>query len=229
MKLMDAQLEQAAPGSGLRERIMQRQRQRLVSAFCRFRDEGGGGSVLEVREGDWVRHGPKLMAGDRGARAQARTDAGMGAIVVTCALALRAQRAGGNHFGRSDGRQLLYGDGEFDWVCCDDVLEHAGGFMQQFDLLKEMNRVASKGVFVAATNRRYPIDLSSGLPLLHWLPAPMWHRLTGKAKGEGRHLLTARGLATMASLLPGKHGIAVGHVRLGGPKANLFLMVRKLP
>ncbi|MDO8299206.1 methyltransferase domain-containing protein [Lacisediminimonas sp.] len=212
---MDAQLVQDPHEAGLRERIVQRQRQRLSRAFQSFHAEGGGGSVLAVcgRE----RHrGQPMIAGDAA-----------GPIVVTCALELQVQGDGRSRYRRSDGRHLSYGDGEFDWVCCDDVLEHAGGFMQQFALLKEMSRVAAKGLFVATANRRYPIDLDSGLPLLHWLPTPVWHRLTGQKSGQGRHLLSAGALMTMASLLPGKHVIDIGHVRLAGPKANFFMMIRK--
>ncbi len=217
MKLMDAQLVQDPHEAGLRERLVQRQRQRLSKAFQSFHAEGGGGSVLAVC-GRELQRGEPMIAGNAD---------GVDPVVVTCALDVQAQRDGRSLYGRGDGRLLSYGDGEFDWVCCDGVLEHAGGFMQQFALLKEMNRVAVKGLFVATANRLYPIDLDSGLPLLHWLPTLVWHRLTGQKGGQGRYLLTSGALKTMASLLPGKHVIDIGHVRLAGPKANFFMMIRK--
>lgn len=211
MKLMDAQLERQADATGLRERIRQRQQQRLMAAFEEFRNQGGAGSVLHVAATTPEKRVGSADAGD---------------AVVSCALDLRPDQSGRERYARGDGRQLLYRDGEFDWVVCDGVLERAGDYARQFDLLKEMNRVARKGLFVTAANRRYPFDLQSGLPLLHWLPTTWWHRVAG-AHARGRRLLTAAELVRMASLLPGKHASDVGHVRLAGPKAHLFLMVRK--
>ncbi|WP_161993257.1 methyltransferase domain-containing protein [Lacisediminimonas profundi] len=215
VKMMDAQLEQDRGAHGLRERMAQRQRSRLFTAFHEFHKAGGGGSVLNV-----------------GARGLGRSESMVinldpGEVVVSSALEIHPDASGRNRYARDDGRHLLYGDGEFDWVCCDGVLEHAGSFMQQFKLLKDMNRVARKGLFVTAANRGYPLDLETGLPLLHWLPAPLWHRLSGQQRGHGRHLLTSAALLRMASLLPGKRSSDVGHVRLGGPKAHFFLMIRK--
>lgn len=207
MKLMDAQLEQELPLPGVRERLMRRQRERLWKAFCAFREEGGGGTVLEV--------------GAQGSPGSSWTcPAGM--ELTPCFLDL-SRGADMNRYARNDGRSLLYTDGEFDWVFCDALLEHAGAFEHQFHLLAEMHRVAKKGLFITAANRRYPVDFATGMPLLHWLPGGVWRRITG----QQRNLLTAPVLKRMASLLPGRPWFDVGHVRLAGPKAQLFLLVKK--
>lgn len=209
MKPIDAQFEKEARGTGWRDRIIDRQQQRLAQAFREFHRQGGGGSVLHV-----------------GVRALDRMPLGIDDADATVHCTLEPGDGNAQRYARSDGRRLSYRDGEFDWVCGDGVLENYSDDARRFAILAEMNRVARKGVFATAGNRRHPLDCHTGLPLLHWLPAALWQRLAG-SNARGRRLLTAGELKQMASLLPGRHESDVGHVRLAGPKAHLFLMVLK--
>ena len=213
MKPIDAQFDKEARRAGWRERIIDRQQQRLAQAFREFHRDGGGGSVLHVGVRGLDRM-PLIIDGDGGDAA------------VHCTLEPRAGRSQPDRYARGDGRRLSWRDGEFDWVCGDSVLEHYDDDTHQFALLAEMNRVARKGLFVSAANRRHPLDWRTGWPLLHWMPATLWQRVVG-ASARGRRLVTAAELKRMASLLPGRHDSDVGHIRLAGPKAHLFLMVLK--
>jgi hypothetical protein len=129
--------------------------------------------------------------------------------------------------------RLPYGDGEFDWVFCNFVIEHAGKTGQQQALLAELWRIARKGIFVTASNKRHPIEFNTGLPLLHWLPRNAWKtslNMLGKDMAETDrlpHLLDSASLGQMAASLAGPKSYDIGHVRMAGIKAQFFLMVQK--
>jgi hypothetical protein len=129
---------------------------------------------------------------------------------------------------------LPYKNGEFDWVFCNSVIEHAGDFAQQQLLLSELWRVARKGVFVTASNKRHPIEFNTGLPLLHWLPRNLWKTSLNWFGREEReadclpNLLDAASLAQLAESVPDTQSYDIGHVRMAGIKAQFFLMIRKL-
>jgi hypothetical protein len=210
---LEAEIGPLADAPGVRSRLAHRQRARLLAAFADWLEAGGGGSVLQV--------------GLRGRLPERPLSFGPAAKspVITCVLDGGATEERGR-YARTDGGPLLYADGEFDWVYGENLLEHAGNFERQFELLKELNRVAKKGVFLSVANRRHPLDMESLLPFLHWLPPGLWQRLAGRAAGR-RRLLTARELKHLVSLLPGQPQGDLGHIRLFGPKAVFFLMVRK--
>ena len=197
------------------------QRQRLYEAFMAFVGETEHGALLEVSAAGG---GPDSLAAWCQPRHRSR--------IVSCAVDAGGA-AGRQRFLREDGRHLPFSDGEFDWVFCQAAIERAGGFEHQCELLRELDRVARKGIFVATPNRRHPLEFHTGLPFLHWLPAPWWRRallLAGKrarASANGLDLLDAPALRRLASGLPGQPEVDVGHIRLGGIKAQLFLLVRK--
>lgn len=129
--------------------------------------------------------------------------------------------------------ELPFADGEFDWVFCNRVLECAGDTVQQYMLLKELARVARRGLFVTASNKRHPLEFNTGLPLLHWLPDSQWKRclsLLGKRptpSGLPLNLLDAPELDKMAGLIAEQDQFKIGHIRHLGIKAMFFLMLRK--
>lgn len=212
MNSSEAQIGQVAHAPGAGSRLAQKQRARWMAACSDWIAEKGGGSVLQVG----LRGQPAEPALSFGPAAKAP--------VTSCALDLGAAKH--ERYARADGRHLLYADGEFDFVYGEFLLDHAGNFERQFELLKELNRVAKKGVFLSAANRRHPLDMQSLVPLLHWLPAPVWQRLAGGV-AQGRRLLTSRELKHLVSLLPGQPQCDIGHIRLLGPKGVFFLMVNK--
>ncbi len=71
---------------------------------------------------------------------------------------------------RADGRDLPFGDAEFDVGFSNAVVEHvAGGREGQRQFVHELCRVAQR-VFVTTPNRRFPLEVHTLLPFVHWLP-----------------------------------------------------------
>jgi len=72
---------------------------------------------------------------------------------------------------RADGRDLPFGDAEFDVGFSNAVVEHvAGGREGQRQFVHELCRVAQR-VFVTTPNRRFPLEVHTLLPFVHWLPS----------------------------------------------------------
>jgi SAM-dependent methyltransferase len=71
---------------------------------------------------------------------------------------------------RADGRDLPFGNAEFDLAFSNAVVEHvAGGREGQRQFVHELCRVARR-VFVTTPNRRFPLEVHTLLPFVHWLP-----------------------------------------------------------
>ena len=135
----------------------------------------------------------------------------------------------------SESIHLPFAGGEFDWACCNGVIEHAGDSGRQFQLVRELARVVRKGVFVATPNRRHPVDFTTALPFAHWLPDVWRQRILNRKGKNGQalqprpNLLRAEALYRYAAMLPEKPKHDVGHKRVFGIKSNFFLMITKDP
>jgi SAM-dependent methyltransferase len=104
---------------------------------------------------------------------------------------------------QGDACALPFADGEFDVVFSNAVIEHVGDRERQRRLVLEALRVGRR-VFLTTPNRRFPIEVHTRLPLVHWLPDALAHSaydLAGKSFAKELHLLTRR---TLASLFPGR-------------------------
>ena len=104
---------------------------------------------------------------------------------------------------QGDACALPFGDGEFDIVFSNAVIEHVGDRARQRLFVSEALRVGRR-VFLTTPNRRFPIEVHTRLPVVHWLPDSMAHlayRSTGKSFATDIHLLSKRGLE---SLFPGR-------------------------
>jgi hypothetical protein len=107
-------------------------------------------------------------------------------------------------FIRGDGRELPFKDRSFDFVHSSAVLEHVGSRERQRQFLREIWRVARKGIFVTTPNRWFPIEFHTLLPLAHWLPASAFRSiLKGIGQGffareENLNLLSRRDLSALA-------------------------------
>ena len=71
---------------------------------------------------------------------------------------------------------LPFADGAFDVAYSNAVIEHVGSRERQAEFVRELERVGRR-VFIAAPNRWFPIEQHTGLPLLHYLPAPLFRAL----------------------------------------------------
>lgn len=78
---------------------------------------------------------------------------------------------------RADGRDLPFRTAEFDVAFSNAVVEHvAGGREGQRQFVHELCRVARR-VFVTTPNRRFPLEVHTLLPFVHWLPKGPRERL----------------------------------------------------
>lgn len=78
-----------------------------------------------------------------------------------------------------DGREFPFEDKTFDIAWSNAVIEHVGRHEgrreAQVLFLREIARV-SKSAFVTTPNKRFPIEVHTRTPLLHWLPKPWFDR-----------------------------------------------------
>ncbi|MFL5962817.1 MAG: class I SAM-dependent methyltransferase [Gaiellaceae bacterium] len=78
---------------------------------------------------------------------------------------------------RADGRDLPFGDTEFDIGFSNAVVEHVAGEREgQRQFVHELCRVARR-VFVTTPNRYFPLEVHTLLPFVHWLPKGPRERL----------------------------------------------------
>lgn len=71
--------------------------------------------------------------------------------------------------------KLPFKDNQFDLVVSWATLEHVGDYSNQTFFLKELSRVGKK-IFVTTPYRGSPYEPHSGLPLLQWLPLPVFRK-----------------------------------------------------
>jgi SAM-dependent methyltransferase len=78
---------------------------------------------------------------------------------------------------RADGRDLPFANAEFDLGFSNAVVEHVAGCREgQRQFVHELCRVAGR-VFVTTPNRRFPLEVHTLLPFVHWLPKAPRERL----------------------------------------------------
>lgn len=222
----------AWPKEGYREKLLANQYRKMFAAFLEFKGGAPDDTVLEVGAASTsLVQTLNYLPGwtDSYDRTHATT---------YCEIDLpthvsKRRASSGNRSERVSNRRLPFDDGHFDWVYCNALIEHVGSFERQYELLKELNRVARKGVFVTAGNRWHPIEFNTGLPFLHWLPLPMWRRILkiiGKTSWSSESVLNplgSRKLQELTNLLPGKLKSDIGHIRIFFIKAHFFLMIEK--
>ena len=109
----------------------------------------------------------------------------------------------GIRYVQGDACALPFGDGEFDVVFSNAVIEHVGGRERQQRLVSEALRVGRR-VFITTPNRRFPLEVHTRLPFVHWFPDGFAHRIyraVGKGFAEEIHLLSK---GAFESLFPGR-------------------------
>jgi SAM-dependent methyltransferase len=104
---------------------------------------------------------------------------------------------------QGDACALPFGDGEFDIVFSNAVVEHVGDLERQRVFVSEAIRVGRR-VFITTPNRGFPIEVHTKLPFVHWLPDRQAHRVydsLGKQFAKQLRILSRRELE---SLFPGR-------------------------
>ena len=96
------------------------------------------------------------------------------------------------------GGEFPFTDKQFDVVWSNAVLEHVGDFDAQVAFLRQIKRVGRR-MFITTPNARFPVELHTRLPMLHYLPKSMFDWLLkriGKnwATGAYMNLLSERHL-----------------------------------
>lgn len=102
---------------------------------------------------------------------------------------------------QGDACALPFPDASFDVVFSNAVIEHVGARVRQQAFVEEAVRVGRR-VFITTPNRRFPLEVHTRLPLVHWLPQRAAHRaydLVGKSWAKENHLL---GPGDLRSLFP---------------------------
>jgi hypothetical protein len=138
----------------------------------------------------------------------------------------------GLKFIQADGRNLPFESGSFDFVHSSAVLEHVGNHENQANFLRELWRVARKGIFVTTPNRWFPVEFHTVLPVIHWLPMRVYRgllRASGRAffaDEENLNLLSRSSLRDV-SLRAGISQFKIESVSLAGWTTNLILIADK--
>lgn len=128
------------------------------------------------------------------------------------------------------GKPLPFADDAFDVGFSNAVIEHAGTRESQAFFLRELVRV-SRRCFVTTPNRWYPVELHTRLPLLHWLPRPLFAAalralgLEFYADVRNLNLLTAAEFARLAP--PGVRSARLARQWFCGLPSNLMLVIEK--
>lgn len=89
-----------------------------------------------------------------------------------------------------DGVDFPFEDKKFDIGWSNAVIEHVIGGGRQLHFLKELLRTC-KVVCFTTPNKRFPIELHTQLPFLHWLPQRVYDRILnrlGKSWADSRNV-----------------------------------------
>lgn len=133
-------------------------------------------------------------------------------------------------FRQADGRDLPFADASFDVVHSSAVLEHVGGGENQAQFIREMVRVARRGVFLTTPNRWHPIEFHTVLPLIHWLPKRLFRRILRGSRydfyAQEAHL-NLLGRRDVQAMIPAGCAYRISCVRFLGWPSNLIVWINK--
>jgi hypothetical protein len=135
-------------------------------------------------------------------------------------------------FVQADGMDLPFEDRSFDFVHSSAVIEHVGSAQRQTQFMRELWRVARKGVFVTTPNRWFPVEFHTVLPLLHWLPPQTYRRALSAlgrdffADEKNLNLMSAKSFAKAAADA-GLSGVEITSVSLFAWPTNLLLFAKR--
>jgi ubiquinone/menaquinone biosynthesis C-methylase UbiE len=140
----------------------------------------------------------------------------------------------GMRFVRADGRDLPFGDQSYDFVHSSAVLEHVGSRAQQLAFLRQLTRVARRGVFFTTPNRWFPVEFHTVLPLVHWLPPPLFRAVIRRlghrslALEEHLNLLSADQVRHLCADLGPQFTSETRTLSLFGWPSNIVCTIRRV-
>jgi ubiquinone/menaquinone biosynthesis C-methylase UbiE len=222
---LNAQINVARPES-LPDRIAGRMRRQMFDRFLAELDPGPEDTILDVgaTSDQTLEHSNYAVAWYP--HKQRVTTVGIDDA------SFLERRHPGVTFRQADGLNLPFADDSFDYGHSSAVLEHVGSRANQARFIAELARVSRKGFFLTTPNRWFPVEFHSVLPLVHWLPRPLfWAALRGAGRGaladeSVLNLLGARDLAA-AARQAGVADFRIASVALGGWPSNLLLIARR--
>jgi len=138
----------------------------------------------------------------------------------------------GVRFVQADALNLPFADTSYDYVHSSAVIEHVGSHLNQTQFLRELWRVARRGIFVTTPNRWFPIEFHTVLPLVHYLPASAFRAVLRKlgrdffADEANLNLMSQASLAD-AARSGGIDNFRLEAVSLAGWPSNLLLIAQK--
>ncbi len=112
---------------------------------------------------------------------------------------------------------LPFADGRFDVAYSNAVVEHTGSRANQRAFVAELCRVARR-VFVAVPNRLFPLEQHTGLPLINYLPLPIFRALLKPTKfthWSEEANLNPLFAGELAALFPPGGPVTIRHTGLG--------------
>ncbi len=121
-------------------------------------------------------------------------------------------------FVEADGRQLPFDDKSFDIGFSNAVIEHVGNATDQRQFVAELVRTCRR-VFIATPNAGFPIDPHTLLPVVHWLPRFIRHRIlriTGNGRWASEAALRPIGASELRSFFPAEVPIRIVRQRVLG-------------
>jgi SAM-dependent methyltransferase len=104
---------------------------------------------------------------------------------------------------QGDACSLPFDDSEFDVVFSNAVVEHVGDRERQRLLVSEALRVGRRA-FITTPNRWFPIEVHTMLPLVHWLPDRIAHRIYDVLRMQSATQLRLLSRRELESLFPGR-------------------------
>jgi SAM-dependent methyltransferase len=101
----------------------------------------------------------------------------------------------------ASGTDLPFEDDSFDIAFSNAVLEHVGGREEQRRFVHELCRVAPR-VFVSTPNRRFPVEVHTLMPFLHWLPKRARDRAFAVLRQDAWHGVELLSRSELLELFP---------------------------
>ena len=101
----------------------------------------------------------------------------------------------------ASGTNLPFEDDSFDIAFSNAVLEHVGGREEQRRFVNELCRVARR-VFVSTPNRRFPVEVHTLMPFLHWLPRRARDRAFAALRRDAWHGVELLNRGELLELFP---------------------------